>query len=417
MVRLYVRDGLQMRSSKVNKLTSYLNYGARNLIRNKSQAFILALILASMNFIGILFSGYSAGIQNQLIKQTQVKFLGEAILSVGEKAPNLIWPDDILTFKWSEFKGSTLGEISAERQLRAKALIYSDNKQHIVLLAGIEEKQWQRLDWISSVSRGENGIALTLDSAQNLGVTTGDKVLVEIVTSLGRRNIEYFSVIGIYKMTGVPSLTVNHLAYMNITTLQSLSENSSTVISELIVRGNPEHIEAWFDTLGTVPESIKLWAWQSYGALFISMGRGFIYSVWILWAATMLLMSFFIIDVIRSTIRARKRELGIMTTTGLTKTQCFCLFGSEFFLVSLMSTAISSILGVALVYYFSKQGVAIPSLTFQSILGGYTHLYPQLHWLMTTVFISFQFGITLLVTLLALMELLKHPPQSVLRYE
>ena len=92
---------------------------------------------------------------------------------------------------------------------------------------GVDENSIERLKIIKGENlnpayAGSREILLTSLTAETLELDIGDRVSLEVVTPQGFRNIDYFTVKGIYNIPGTAEVMVTHLAISTLRDVQHL---------------------------------------------------------------------------------------------------------------------------------------------------------------------------------------------------
>lgn len=364
------------------------------------------MILTIFSFIS---TGFSKGIQNQMIGSAKRNFIGESMIIHNTTTSDILWPTKLKSFSLNDLNvDSFSNDSSVDARYRSKSFSYSESSQMPILLIGGDKKNLER----STVIRGDlpkelNEIVITEKIAKKLNIDIGDRLAIEATTVQGYRNFDYFLITGIYKTLGLSEIMAGHIALVNIETLRVLKNDTEDSVTELVLFSK---IDTKIDL-----DTVRISNWQEYGSLLLSIATTNIYIIWSLWILMMIIISVFLIDTIIAIIEERKREFGIMSSLGLGFTNTTGLVLGEIFALLLLSVTPGLIIGFNLIQRFSSHGIPITVEAMKSILGGFEKLYPQITIVNTLSMYFLIIIISLLVTLISLLRLRKLNVTEVMR--
>lgn len=409
----------------ISRLLFYFKFGNKNLWRRRSRTILLGLSLTIITIVGILFLGYSQGASRQMIGGAINNYLGTALIYHSESKQDVLWPESLVSFDSSDIikELSTHEELDIRKQYRTKAFTYSRHNQQSLLLIGIEEKYQDKIQIkAGSNLNGPNQILVTAKTAKNLAVTINDTVTCEVVTQDGRRNFDYFQVVGIYQILGLSDVMCNHMAITSISTINTLMNEPENMVTEIIInkasRVPDEAILTIAKLLAArINNALKVAGWKEYGSTLLAIAITNIVSIWVLWGITMMIVVVFIFDTLLSIVEERKREYGTMMSMGLNFKQITGIFLSEMIVLTLYFVLPGVLIGGLLVNIFTKVGVPINNEAAKSIIGGFDRLYPSINLTLLGIAYLVLVALILIISLSAIYKLTKLNPVEVLKNE
>src|SRR5690554_436172 len=219
-----------MEETNIKFFLFQFRFGHTNLWRRKNRTLLLGGSFFILSLLIVLFLGYSAGISRQMMGKAIDNFLGDAAIVSAKSQMDALVSEKVVSFKDEEIVKRLepyKDAIEIRREYRTEAFLYTNNLQRLAYLVGIGKESIERLKIIKgknldSALPGANEILLPSLIADNLEVDIGDRIFVEVVTPQGFRNVDYFTVKGIYMIPGVVEIMVAHLAFATLRDVQRL---------------------------------------------------------------------------------------------------------------------------------------------------------------------------------------------------
>ncbi len=183
-------------------LLFYLKFSYKNLWRRKNRTYLLGISFFVLSLIIVLFLGYNAGLSRQMLGNAIDNFLGNIAIVAAQSDMDALHLDKAVSFE-KEGVISKLAPHGASfefwAEYKTKAFFYTDTSMTHAFLVGIDEGRSKSFKIIAGEnfdpSPGRtNEILLPAAIAEDLNVTVGDNITLEVVTDQGLRNIDYFTV-------------------------------------------------------------------------------------------------------------------------------------------------------------------------------------------------------------------------------
>lgn len=209
----------------LKRLLFYLSFGHKNLWRRCARTILVGISLTLITIIGVVFLGYSQGVSRQMIGTAIDNYLGTFLIYHSGSKQDVLWPEKLISFDSSIVidELSAYKELDIRKQYRVKTFAYSHHNQQSLLLIGVEDKYKNKIKILEGSNLAEpNQILITTKTAKNLAVSVSDNIACEVVTQDGRRNFDFFQVVGIYQIIGISDIMSNHMAITSIDTIQTL---------------------------------------------------------------------------------------------------------------------------------------------------------------------------------------------------
>lgn len=282
---------------------------------------------------------------------------------------------------------SAPGGLFFAKRVKDYTLVSSTEQSSGVLLFGIEpekEKQvtklHERIKTGNFLSEGDDDkIVLGKDLLDILNVELEDKVVIMAQAADGSLAAGAYRVCGVLD-TGAEEIDKG-AALITLAAAQELLCLGDKV-SEFAVRANDvyevdevsrqlkEKIDtAIFEVLSWKEISPMVLQWLEFDKSFIDM----------ILLIVMMVVAAGIFNTILMGVLERIREFGIMLALGTKRRQIVLMVGLESFLLGVMGVVSGSLLGIAVSYYFSFQGISLSAFTeaFESYYVGST-IYPRI---------------------------------------
>lgn len=409
----------------ISRLFFYFRFGNKNLWRRRSRTMLLGISLTLITIVGILFLGYSQGSSRQMIGGAINNYLGTALIYHSDSKQDVLWPESLVGFDASDLMKelSTHEGLDIRKQYRTKAFTYSGHNQQSLLLIGAEEKYQSKIHIKAGTNlNGPNQILVTAKTAKKLAVTINDTVTCEVVTQDGRRNFDYFQVVGIYQILGLSDLMCNHMAITSISTIHTLMNEPDNMATEIIInktsRVPDEAILATAQLLtGKAGDRLTVAGWNEYGSTLLAIATTNIVSIWVLWGITMMIVAIFLFDTLLSIVEERKREYGTMMSMGLKYRQISGIFSGEMIMLAFYFVLPGVLAGGLLVNMLARIGIPINNEAAKSIIGGFDRLYPSISPELLGMAFFVLVAFILMISFSAIYKIAKLNPVEVLKNE
>lgn len=201
--------------------------------------------------------------------------------------------------------------------------------------------------------------------ADQMDIAVGRRVSLAASNANGEGQEGIFTVAGLVD-TGFPSID-QHRVIMPLAQAQSFSGVGSR-FSSLILTLNNEEDTAAVATMFAGPETQVL-TWEDLNRLLLEGVENGIFFYYILYGIVFLAVAVLIANTLLMAVFARAREIGILGSLGMNRSQIMLLFLVEGGLLALLGIAIGLVLGLTAVAYMTFVGISIPADTASLIEG------------------------------------------------
>lgn len=235
------------------------------------------------------------------------------------------------------------------------------------LFIGIDPAHEEKVSKIkNSVTSGKflsssdtRGIVLGTFLADNLNVTTGDKVIAMAQATDGTLGAEAFRVTGIMK-TGVEEIDKG-VAFVQVKDLQKMLVLNGAITDFVIKAGSFERINGVAQSLKQELSGIDLeiMTWAELSPVleqWIKFDEAFAY-VFLLIVLVVIVAG--ILNTILMSLLERTREFGVMMALGTKGYQLAIMVGIESFMLGVMGMAMGISIGLFAIWLFSFYGIPI----------------------------------------------------------
>jgi putative ABC transport system permease protein len=221
--------------------------GWRNLGRNKRRTFITAVGLGFGYFAVVFMVGWSEGLEAEMIENGTGLVMGQVQIHAHDYRPDRSIYETI-----GGQEGTDLGEllrrvdadpgvVAAAPRVYAGGLVSSGESTSAGMLLGIDSDRESKVSRILTgidVGRapresGTNEIAVGAEMAKQLGVSTGDQVVVVAPGADGSMGNDVFAVTGVFH-TGLQEMDASY-AILPIETLQRLVAMDRSRVHEIAI--------------------------------------------------------------------------------------------------------------------------------------------------------------------------------------
>ena len=214
--------------------------------------------------------------------------------------------------------------------------------------AGVVEGAWLTPD-------DRDGILIGRGLAENLGVSTGQKVNLTLVNSDGRPDEGTFTIRGLFS-TGIPSYDQSAVL-MPLDKAQTFTGASGRAILIMILLNNQNDANKVAAALGG--PGVAALTWSDLNRFFVeTMGTAMSFYV-ILDFIVILIVAVIIVNTLLMSVFERVREMGILAALGMKGRQIRLMFLLEAVTLGLVGIAAGIVIGAAGVAYLATTGIPI----------------------------------------------------------
>ncbi len=369
-------------------LLFYLKFSYKNLWRRKNRTYLLGISFFVLSLIIVLFLGYNAGLSRQMLGNAIDNFLGNIAIVAAQSDMDALHLDKAVSFE-KEGVISKLAPHGASfefwAEYKTKAFFYTDTSMTHAFLVGIDEGRSKSFKIIAGEnfdpSPGRtNEILLPAAIAEDLNVTVGDNITLEVVTDQGLRNIDYFTVKGLYMIPGVIEIMTGHLAYTTIDDVRFLMDVNGDAVTNILLHckdesrivKSKEYIKKILDT-----NEYKVMDYKEYGSMLVALMTFFVILSWSVGIIAIIVITIFFLDTILATVEERKKEYGIMMSMGLSNFRINSLVLCEFAIFAICFVLPAVAAGGLIVKMLANIGLSIPR-TVQTFMGGLEGFSPYM---------------------------------------
>lgn len=390
-----------------------LDMALRNLKRNKRRT-ILAVSSIALSVMLITFmGGFMAGVLENMVKNLTKNETGHVrIVAKGFEERARFMPVDELIMEPKaimaaieaipELQGKLL--VTSERILFGTLLSNGPNTKAVMGFAGDPEKEKGLLNLDRSIVEGRylsgSGEAiLGWKLAEDLGFTIGDDLRVVTQGADYGLHLKKFEVVGIVR-TGLNMLDAEVFQVPVADAKDFLRTDGGTLQILVMLKDYKESAAAATliaTAIAGIPgsEDLMVRPWTEIGEYpsLISMMES-IYD-WMYWVVAFL-GAFIITNILMMVVLERKKEIGILKSMGLRRSEVMQLFLTEGALMGMVGSAIGACLGLVLCYIMSIYG-----LDFSSAFEGLSFPVDPIYYAKFDVLQALQmFGIGVVVSIL-----------------
>lgn len=162
----------------------------------------------------------------------------------------------------------------------------------------------------------------------------------------------------------------------------------------------------------TLPTSVKAYTWEELNESFSRALKTDEILALIITTFVLLLSGFGISNSMLYSVLTRKKEIGILSSMGLSPREISSVFGLQSFIIAIFGIIIGTISGLALSFAISKISIPLPSDLFYT-----DHLPVDLKLENILLAILFEFALTIFFSMFPTIKAGKTDPMEVLSYE
>jgi putative ABC transport system permease protein len=390
-----------------------LDMALRNLKRNKRRT-ILAVSSITLSVMLITFmGGFMGGVLENMVKNLTKNETGHVrIVAKGFEERARFMPVDELIMEPQaimaaveaipELQGKLL--VTSERVLFGTLLSNGPSTKAVMGFSGDPEKEKSLLNLDRSIVEGRylsgSGEAIIgWKLAEDLGFAIGDELRVVTQGADYGLHLKKFEVVGIVR-TGLNMLDSEVFQVPVADVKQFLRTDGGTQQILVMLKDYKESAEAATlisAAIAGIPgsEDLVVRPWTEIGeypSLIIMMES--IYD-WMYWVVAFL-GAFIITNILMMVVLERKKEIGILKSMGLRRSEVLQLFLTEGALMGVVGSAIGAVLGLIVCYIMSIYG-----LDFSSAFEGLSFPVDPVYYAKFDVLQALQmFGIGVVVSIL-----------------
>lgn len=351
-----------------------LDMALRNLKRNKRRT-ILAVSSIALSVMLITFmGGFVGGVLENMVKNLTKNETGHVrIVAKGFEERSRFMPVDELVMEPAaimaaietipELQGKLL--VTSERILFGTLLSNGPNTKAVMGFSGDPEKEKSLLNLDRSIVEGRylsgSGEAiLGWKLAEDLGFAIGDDLRVVTQGADYGLHLKKFEVVGIVK-TGLNMLDAE-VFQVPVADAKQFLRTDGGVQQVLVMlkdyKDSTEAAQLINTAIAGIPgsENLVVRPWTEIGEYptLITMMES-IYS-WMYWVVAFL-GAFIITNILMMVVLERKKEIGILKSMGLRRSEVMQLFLAEGAMMGVVGSAIGAVLGLILCYVMSIYGL------------------------------------------------------------
>jgi ABC-type lipoprotein release transport system permease subunit len=357
----------------------------RNIFRNTRRTIITATAI-SIGIAGLIVTdAFMKGMMDNLIRNGTTSFIGDAQIHSRAYKNNPETEHTLPEYDTIENRLSRDPEIRAySPRIISMGLVSSAQNSESVEVWGVDPEKEQNVtiisERISQKSRflpNKNSLLLGKKTAEDLGVTTGDHLILTLAEAeSGARRQEYMRVDGIYsfgsdEMDGMVALMHESTAR----SMLGLASNEYNRIA-LTLQGHPLKIAE--DTLLTQKYSqsdVQFETWDELLPQLSSLMELTDISMLILGAILFVIVSFTIVNTLFMAIYERFFEFGVLKSLGTTPQQIIRMILYEAGFIALIGSVIGMIIAGFSLWILSRFGISYQDIEFSGMTF-YEKIYP-----------------------------------------
>lgn len=203
-----------------------------------------------------------------------------------------------------------------------------------------QRQEFRMEEWLGR----PDGIALTREMAQRLGLLRGDSFRVLI-----NGEIRTLTIISILDTRDAPSAVEPRFAAMDIGWVQELSKTQGRVSALLILLHDPKRAEEIAQQLNELlPPDLRAQAPRQRSSQLQRMVSAFQLNLTALSMVSLLVGVFLVYNTVSASVTRRRREIGILRAIGATRNEVRALFLGEACVFGLIGIALGCVAGVLL---------------------------------------------------------------------
>lgn len=214
-------------------------------------------------------------------------------------------------------------------------------------------------------SEERNQILISKHLADQMEIEVGRRVSVAASNTNGVGQEGIFTVAGLVD-TGFPSID-NHRIIMTLAQAQTFSGVGDRFSSLIITLHNDEDtakVAALF-----TGDDIQVFTWRDLNKLLLESVENGLVFYYILYGIVFLAVAVLIANTLLMSVFSRAREIGILGSLGMNRSQITLLFLIEGILLAILGVAVGLVLGLGLVAYMTFVGISIPPETASLVEG------------------------------------------------
>jgi ABC-type lipoprotein release transport system permease subunit len=356
--------------------TKFLSIAFRDLLRNGRRTALTALAVALGLVVVMSFSGLLEGMVESMLADNIRLSTGH--LQIREESydadkGSLLARDLLSDPEAVTEQVEALPEVaSAAPVLWLSGLIATPQESNGVQVVGIRPEDAFNAPIREGIVAGEylnsedrDRILMGQVLARQMDVSVGDRVGVAISDANGVGQDGVFEVAGLVD-TGFPSIDHHRilLPLREAQTFSGVGDRFSSLIVMLNDQDDTAQVAARFSGADT-----QVVTWEDLNRIILESVDSGMFFYYILYGIVFLAVAVLIANTLLMSVFARAREIGILSSLGMTGGQIMELFMLEGFLLALLGIAAGWVLGLGAVYYLANVGFSIPAETSSMVEG------------------------------------------------
>jgi ABC-type lipoprotein release transport system permease subunit len=357
-------------------IAKFFTIAYRNLVRNGRRTVLTALVVALGLVVAMSFSALLDGMLVSMLADNIRVSTGH--LQIRNKnyetdKTSLLYQDLLKDGETLAAQAEVLPEVqSAAPVLWNGGLLSTPQESLGVEIVGIDPNDAFHAPIREGIAAGEylksndrGRILVGQRLAKEMGITVGQRVSVAARDANGQGQEKIFTVAGLVD-TGFPGIDQNRVI-LPLAEAQSFSGVGNRV-SSIIVMLHDQEDAARVAAKLQGPDTQVL-TWEDLNSLLLQSWEVGIVYYYVLYAIVFLVVAALIANTLLMSVFARAREIGILASLGMNRSQILLLFLVEGILLGLLGTAVGWVLGLGAVSYLTFVGIPIPAETVSLVEG------------------------------------------------
>lgn len=357
----------------MNKTIMLMKLLLKDLLSQKRNRLIMFAIGFGAFFI-VVGGGYNKGIKQQLLQLMHDGYTGDVtIVSSSVKLePNPMpiqvgWQDMLIG---NQAVLEHLKKDSKVKDILGRLVIYGnvmgedDIKNEYATIIGCDFKTEKNytfqkiLKFEDNFKLGPNYILISKKIAQKLNLKFGDDIYIFLVDMNETITPVKFKVGGIFTGKGFPAV-VEGLIYIDYADLKTALRLTDTYFSSIsILFNNQPDFKSTLNRVQTmIPREWSLVTPDISGSFFKGIHSMINLTTKVSNVLMYLIIFLFVYSTLLININSRRREMGIMSSLGISNSQIFMIFTGEGILLGLYPALIGTVLGLLVVVIFMFVGI------------------------------------------------------------
>ncbi|MCL6591044.1 MAG: FtsX-like permease family protein [Firmicutes bacterium] len=353
------------------KIINLIKILLRNIIRYKRNYYIMVAIGFAAFFIMVI-AGFTAGVKQQLFRLMYANYTGDLMIIndqvkiKSDPAPLQVGWDQMLVdngFLDQMRNIDNIDQILRRMVLMASSMGEDEEKNVYTSVIGCEfdkEENYSFKSLLSFVKRDQkikNGVYVSQKIADKLNLKVGDHIYLFFITENGMVPAK-FNVAAIFTGKGFPGI-VQNLIYIDYPTLiDSLMLAEQKISFGLVMLKDQNKTNETINQIKKIaPGDASIVTPKISGQFFVAQGVMYDLILGVSMALMYLSIFLFVYSTLIISIKSRQREIGIMSSLGISKKDIFTICTGEGMLLGFIPAIFGCLLGLIFVNIFSVIGI------------------------------------------------------------